>query len=49
MEFSILTVLEFNITIPTALKFLDRYKKLLSCDEETYFLARYVMELCLCI
>jgi len=43
MEKDILTTLNFEITAPTALDFLRRYKTLsATCDDEVYFFAQYL-------
>jgi cyclin B len=45
MEFSILTTLEFNITSPSAYRFLERYNKVVNGDTLMFNLARYLIEL----
>lgn len=47
MEQSILLNLDYNLTFPTALRFLERYSKLAECDEELFHLSSYMMELSL--
>ena len=45
MEQAILTVLEFNITSPSAYRFLERYNKVVSGDIIQFNLSRYLIEL----
>jgi G2/mitotic-specific cyclin-B, other len=45
MEFSILTTLDFNITSPSAYRFLERYNKVVNGDTLMFNLARYLIEL----
>lgn len=45
LEFEVLKVLEFNITTPSAFRFLERYAKLISADSKTFNLAWYLVEL----
>ena len=47
MEGKILTALNFNITINSSYIFLNRYAKLLSADEKTFMMGRYLIELAL--
>jgi transcription initiation factor TFIIIB Brf1 subunit/transcription initiation factor TFIIB len=47
MEVSILNALEFNFTVPSILKFIDRYIKVLELDAKTYMTAKYLSELSL--
>ena len=47
MELKILKMLNFNITIASSLKFLERYSKLLNFKQNEYYLARYFIELSL--
>ena len=44
MELGILQTLKFDISIPTILRFLQRYSKLLQCDETEQSLAHYICE-----
>ena len=44
MERHILTTLDFNVTFPTAYRFLMRIQKLVNADEQTFFLAQYLCE-----
>jgi cyclin B len=47
MERTILTELSFDITYPTALRFLEIFIEISNClfDEDAYFFARYLLEL----
>lgn len=47
MEKEVLQSLEFKITIPSALRFLQRYKRLSPVlnDEEVFFYAQYIQEI----
>eukprot|EP00742_Colponemidia_sp_Colp-10_P002502 GILJ01002666.1.p1 GENE.GILJ01002666.1~~GILJ01002666.1.p1 ORF type:complete len:408 (-),score=84.02 GILJ01002666.1:227-1450(-) len=45
MESAILNTLEFNLTVPSAFRFLERYAKVMRADERTMMLARYLLEL----
>lgn len=49
MEFSILTTLEFNLFVPSALRFLERYRKLsnTASDDQIFFFAQYLCEISL--
>ena len=47
MEYDILTVLDFNITQPSPLRFLEILKLNLKLDEETLFICQYILELCI--
>jgi cyclin B len=47
MEFNMVMVLNFNFTIVTSLKFLERYANILSFGSQEYYLARYFLELTL--
>lgn len=47
MEFRILSVLQFDVTFPTPLRFLERFQRLLSEDRETSLFAQYLLELAL--
>lgn len=47
MEVSVLQALEFNFTISTVLKFIDRYVKVLELDKKSYMTAKYLSELSL--
>lgn len=49
MEGKILLALQFQLTVPTSLRFADRYCRLLNINENTkeYFLVRYLLELAL--
>lgn len=48
MEITMLNALEFQITVPSPVTFLDRFAKVNKCDEAHLCLARYVMELTIC-
>lgn len=48
MEITMLNALEFQITIPSPVAFLERFEKVNKCDDVQMNLARYVMELTLC-
>lgn len=45
MEVDILETLEFKITWPTSLRFLERYSKLAQFDDTMFLMARYILEL----
>lgn len=47
MESSILSVLNFNITIVSSYKFLERYARLMFMDSLAFSLANYILELSL--
>jgi len=49
MEIQILQKLQFYLTCPTSLRFLERYCKLAvsTFDQKLFFLAKYMLELCL--
>lgn len=49
MEFLILTTLEFNFFVPSALRFLERYRKLsnTASDDQIFFFAQYLCEISL--
>jgi|TARA_B110000285_G_C15069414_1_gene587049 G2/mitotic-specific cyclin-B, other len=47
MESSILQSLNFDLTYPTTLRFLERYSHITDCDSKLFSLARYMLELCL--
>jgi len=46
-EINVLTCLDFNITFPTSLRFLERYSKLVQCSPQVFYIARYLIELTL--
>ena len=45
MEGQILSSLNFNLTTPSAYRFLERYTKVAGLDEKSFQLARYLLEL----
>lgn len=47
MEGKILSTLEFNLTSTSSLRFLDRFVKLSDANDKGFFLAKYILELCL--
>jgi cyclin B len=47
MEITMLNALEFHLTVPSPVAFLERFAKLNKCDQVHLDLARYVMELSL--
>jgi len=49
LEREILSALEFNITAPSAYRFLERYRKLSSAanDDQVFFFAQYLQEISL--
>merc|ERR1719171_502487 len=47
MEITMLNTLEFHLTLPSPVAFLERFAKVNKCDEVQLNLARYAMELCL--
>lgn len=48
MEGNILKTLQFNLTIPTSLTFLERFSRLGSLDKKSVFFTQYITELALC-
>lgn len=44
MEYKILRTLDFGVTFPTALRFLERLKKLVNADDLTFHLAHYITQ-----
>lgn len=46
-ELDILTTLDFNLTFPTSLRFLERYAKLAEADPYLFSLSKYMVELSL--
>lgn len=44
MEYKILRTLDFGVTFPTPLRFLERLKKLVNADELTFNLAHYIVQ-----
>lgn len=44
MEYKILRSLDFGVTFPTALRFLERLKKLVNADDVTFHLAHYITQ-----
>ena len=47
MEFLILSALQFDLTFPTALRFLERYSKILGDHNDVITYAQFLMELAL--
>lgn len=47
LEFQILKELDYNITFPTPLRFIERYHDLTESPKEVLVLACYLAELCL--
>lgn len=47
MEGNIISVLEFNLAVPTSYKFFERYSFIAKLDEQTSMMARYIIELAL--
>ena len=47
MEHKMLRSLDFHITFPTPLRFLERYSKIAECNEELICLSTYMLELSL--
>lgn len=47
MEGSILLQLNFDLTVPSSLRFIDRYTRLIAMDQKSYMLTRYLIELAL--
>lgn len=45
LEYEVLRTLEFNVTTPSAYRFLERYAKLIGADSRTFNLAWYLIEL----
>lgn len=48
MESSILEVLEFDITFPSPLRFLERFSKLMNLDQRCFSLAMFLLQTILC-
>jgi hypothetical protein len=44
MEYKILRTLDFGVTFPTPLRFLERLKKLVNADDVTFHLAHYIIQ-----
>ena len=44
MEYKILKSLDFSVTFPTSLRFLERIKKLVGADDITFNLAHYITQ-----
>ena len=47
MEGKILCMLMFNITVPSSLRFLERYSRIAELDEKSFLFCRYILEICL--
>ena len=47
IEGKILCVLMFNITVPSSLRFLERYSRIAGNDEKSFLFCRYILEICL--
>ena len=47
MELDILDALDFAITVPSAWRFMERFAKVTAIDEQSFFVARYLLELSL--
>ena len=47
IEGNILGILMFNITVPSSLRFLERYSKISAHDEKSFLFCRYILEICL--
>lgn len=45
LEYEVLRALEFNLTIPSSYRFLERYSKLVESDQRTFNLAWYMIEI----
>ena len=45
MEYSMLIALDFNITVPSSYRFLERFAKVAGADQISFDLARYLIEL----
>ncbi len=45
LEYEVLRTLEFNVTTPSAYRFLERYAKLIGANSKTFNLAWYLIEL----
>jgi len=46
-EIDILQRLDFGLTFPTPLRFLERYSRLAECDTRSFYIAKYMIELSL--
>lgn len=47
MEFDILQTLDFNVTFPSILRFMERYARVAQVQERTQMLAQYLCDTCL--
>jgi G2/mitotic-specific cyclin-B, other len=47
MEGNIVNSLKFNLTVPSSLRFLERYSRVEKLDKRSFFLAQYLLELSL--
>jgi cyclin B len=45
LEYEVLRTLEFNVTSPSAFRFLERFAKLVEADSQVFNLAWYLIEL----
>jgi len=48
MEGNMLRTLQFNLTVPTSLTFLERFTRLANLDKKSSFFSHYIIELALC-
>jgi len=48
MEGNMLRTLQFNLTVPTSLTFLERFSRLANLDKKSLFFSQYIIELALC-
>jgi len=47
LEFQILQTLDFNVTFPSILRFMERYARIAQVQERTQLLAQYLCDICL--
>jgi G2/mitotic-specific cyclin-B, other len=47
LEFQILQTLDFNVTFPSILRFMERYSRIAQTSERTHYLAQYLCDTCL--
>jgi hypothetical protein len=48
MEGDMLKTLQFNLTVPSSLTFLERFSRLANLDKKSLFFTQYIIELALC-
>lgn len=45
LEEQMLKALDFDLSVPTSYRFLERYSRIISLDKQTFFLSQYLLEL----